>query len=612
MTDATLAAEEAVLGSLLIDAAALAKITPTLTPSHFSRPDHQTIYAAIAALAAEGKPYDAVILAQHLERQGRLVEAGGFGYLTKLASETPTAENVATYAAYVREHAAPGNGAAAETGDEPWPDPVNLFAELGALPFTADDVPAELGLYPRMYADVTGLDITIMLVSAVVAAAAAVPDQIQICASSASGWFAQSRLWALVIGAPGAGKSPGEREMLAPLWALHSDLDTQWRKAVEELPDEEPKPPRPRVIVGDATLEALSEVLEDNPRGVLVATDEFTAWFGTLDLYRSGGSIGRDRGEWLRLFDGGPHSIERVKRGTVYLKNWGASILTATTPEAMRKLTRQLPEDGLLQRFIVAFARRQQILADPPQRADIEAERKRYAETLRRLWQLTPRAHNGIVPMSFEAAQRFTAWRTENLELQQALGSLDPALESHIAKYPTLALRLALLFHCARIVNFTDERARDPAAWPLPVATLELALRFLHRASQHALVLYLGRKGGSECYELARTVAHFLVARTPEENGGGLQRRDLIRRVHSFRAAEEGVQAAALRLLVDLGWLRESEGGYLKAAPTRYAINPRLHSRFAATAERERQRRATARERIKGSVETRQADRKGT
>ena len=487
---------------------------------------------------------------------------------------------------------------------EPWPDPVNLFAELSAPPFQCGDVTETLSAYPRLYAEQTGIDLSIMLIAAVVAAAAAIPDQIQVCGASSSNWFAQPRLWALVIGPVGAGKSPGEREMLAPLWKLHSELDREWREAVRGLTEEEPKPPRPRVIVGDTTIEALSDVLTDNARGVLVATDEFDAWLGSLDQYKNGG-IGRERGEWLRLFDGGPHSIERVKRGTVFVPNWGASILTATTPAAMRRLTRHLPEDGLIQRFIVVLAQRQRILADPPQRAEIEAERERYAETLRRLWNLTPRAHKGIVPLSFEAQERFTTWRSENLRLQEALGSLDPALEAHVAKYPTLALRLALTFHCARIANLADERSRDPAAYPIPTETLEEALRFLRRASQHALALYAGRKGGSPAFELARGIARFVLARPTQDNARGLQRRDVLRHVIAFRNAEEREQAASLRLLVDMGWLAEAEGGYQKAQPTRFAVNPSLAAKFAALAERERERRAEVRARIAEAVDQR-------
>ncbi len=141
--------------------------------------------------------------------------------------------------------------------------------------------------------------------------------------------------------------------------------------------------------------------------------------------------------------------------------------------------------------------------------------------------------------------------------------------------------------------------------------TLNVALAFLRRASQHAVALYLGRKGGSDVYELARGIARFILARFALDNARGLQRRDLIQRISSFRDADEGVQAAALRLLGDLAWVRESEGGYQKAQPTRFTINPRLHTRFAAVAEKERRHRVLARERIKEAAESRRADREG-
>jgi len=492
--------------------------------------------------------------------------------------------------------------------EPPWPEPANIFTELTAAPFEAADLPPELAAYPQLYAEQTGIDASITLTAATGCAAAAIADQIQVCADSSTAWFAQPRLWLLAIAAPGAGKSPGQREMLAPLWELHAELDEEWRQEVDGLGKDEHKPDRTRVIVGDTTLEALSTVLVENPRGVLLATDEFDAWLGSLDQYRSG-SVGRDRAEWLRLFDGGPHQIERVNRGTVYVPNWGASILTATTPAAMRRLTRHLPEDGLLQRFIVVLAGRQRITTQQrPQRAEIRAERERYAQTLRRLWSMKPRMHNGVVPISPEAHDRFTAWRGENMELQEAMGSLDSALEAHVAKYPTLALRLALVFHCAQIVNVREEGARDPAATAISVDTLEVALRFLRRASRHALAMYLGRKGGSEVYEVARDVARWIVSRSPDDNAKGLQRRDLLQRVGGYKSAEENVQAAALRLLADLGWVRVREGsGYNKAQPTRYTVSPHLHTRFAAIAEAERRHRAIARERIQEAA----AERRG-
>src|SRR6185312_12096114 len=73
---------------------------------------------------------------------------------------------------------------------EEWPDPVNIFAELSAPPFVESDAPAELAAYPFLYAEQTGIDAGISLMAAIVAAAAAIPDQIQVCASSGSNWFA--------------------------------------------------------------------------------------------------------------------------------------------------------------------------------------------------------------------------------------------------------------------------------------------------------------------------------------------------------------------------------------------------------------------------------------
>jgi hypothetical protein len=488
-----------------------------------------------------------------------------------------------------------------------WPDPVNIFAELAAPEFCVDDAPRELSTYPMLYAQQTGIDYGIALLSSVVSAAAAIPDQIQICASSNSNWFAQARLWGMVIAPPGAGKSPAQREMIAPLWKVHGELDKAWSERVRELEaqadDEEKveKPPRPRVIVADTTIEALSDVLRDNERGVLVATDEFDAWIGAMDQYKSGG-IGKDRGEWLRLFDGGPHSIERVTRKAVFVPNWGVSILTATTPAAIKRLAKHLPEDGLIQRFIIVLARRQKIVAEEHEHATMGREREAYLQTIQRLWRM-PADLKRPVKLCADAHERFNVWRAENLKLQEALGSLDAAIEGHIAKYPTLALRLALTFHCAQVANFRDMDL-DPAAFTVTVDTLELALRFLKRASQLAVALYLGRKGGSQAYELAQVVGRWLIT-VADDTGKLIERRDIIRRVSAFKKADEYQQNAAMRVLVSSAWLAEAAAGYSKSHPTRYTLSPLLAAKFAAMARQEREFRAMIREKIAEAAQER-------
>ena len=45
---------------------------------------------------------------------------------------------------------------------------------------------------------------------------------------------------------------------------------------------------RCRLVHSDATVEALADVLRDNPRGVLMVTEEFASWIGGIDAYRDG------------------------------------------------------------------------------------------------------------------------------------------------------------------------------------------------------------------------------------------------------------------------------------------------------------------------------------
>jgi replicative DNA helicase len=96
-------AEQAVLGGLLIDPVAWDQVADVVRQEDFYRPDHQLIFGAIAAVAGEGKPCDAVTVAGYLERNGQIEKAGGLAYLGAIARDTPTAANVRAYAQIVRE-----------------------------------------------------------------------------------------------------------------------------------------------------------------------------------------------------------------------------------------------------------------------------------------------------------------------------------------------------------------------------------------------------------------------------------------------------------------------------------------------------------------------------
>jgi replicative DNA helicase len=96
-------AEQAVLGSLLLDTSAWDQVADMVRTHDFYRPDHGLIFDAITVLATEGKPCDVITVSEQLQKLGELDNAGGLAYLGTLARDTPTAANVRAYAELVRE-----------------------------------------------------------------------------------------------------------------------------------------------------------------------------------------------------------------------------------------------------------------------------------------------------------------------------------------------------------------------------------------------------------------------------------------------------------------------------------------------------------------------------
>ncbi|MEZ0354407.1 replicative DNA helicase [Mycobacterium sp. pR1184] len=100
-----LAAEQSVLGGMLLSKDAIADVLERVRPGDFYRPAHQNVYDAILDLYGRGEPADAVTVAAELDRRGMLRRIGGAPYLHTLISTVPTAANAGYYADIVAEKA---------------------------------------------------------------------------------------------------------------------------------------------------------------------------------------------------------------------------------------------------------------------------------------------------------------------------------------------------------------------------------------------------------------------------------------------------------------------------------------------------------------------------
>ncbi|HNP57603.1 MAG TPA: replicative DNA helicase [Gordonia sp. (in: high G+C Gram-positive bacteria)] len=99
------AAEQSVLGGMMLSKDAIADVLEKIRPGDFYLPSHQAVYDAILDLFNKGEPADAVTVGAELERRGQLKRVGGAPYLHTLISTVPTAANAGFYAEIVAEKA---------------------------------------------------------------------------------------------------------------------------------------------------------------------------------------------------------------------------------------------------------------------------------------------------------------------------------------------------------------------------------------------------------------------------------------------------------------------------------------------------------------------------
>jgi replicative DNA helicase len=90
-------AEEAVIGSLLIDGTSIHKIATVLQPPDFHNERNSLIYGACLSLYERDEAIDQITVAQELDRQGKLETCGGAANLSHLIANCPTSLDIEHY-----------------------------------------------------------------------------------------------------------------------------------------------------------------------------------------------------------------------------------------------------------------------------------------------------------------------------------------------------------------------------------------------------------------------------------------------------------------------------------------------------------------------------------
>lgn len=101
----SLEAEQAVLGSMLIDSGCVADVVGLVQPEDFYLKQNREIYEAIYSMFNFSEPIDPVTVINKLKERGSFDENQTTGYLAQLMEITPTSANVKQYASIVHDKA---------------------------------------------------------------------------------------------------------------------------------------------------------------------------------------------------------------------------------------------------------------------------------------------------------------------------------------------------------------------------------------------------------------------------------------------------------------------------------------------------------------------------
>lgn len=493
----------------------------------------------------------------------------------------------------------------AANDNQPLIDPIDLFAEFPVPPIRREMLPPVIADYAFDQAELIGVEAGMIAIPTLVACASALHDGVQLQVKRhETGWRESARLWCAVVGNPSIKKSPSIKKATSRLRKIDSDLHEDnerhlarhladmeaYKDAKKECkktgedPGQAPEPPkRLRMVVEDVTVEALSEVLKDNARGVLCVQDELSGWFGAMDAYNGGKTGGKDRAHWLEAYNGSSRTVDRVMRGSVHIPNWSVSMIGGIQPDAIRRIAQNMTDDGLMQRFIIVVGRNAEEHDRPANEAAVAA----YRDLIDHLFKVSP--GDRPVRMTEEAHVIREALNKYAIELAN-YPAMPNGLKSHLGKWSGLFGRLVLLFHaieCKRLSVHptTVEVSGDTAA------RVDLLMRkFL---LPHAMAYYTDILGAATELEHARWIAGHILSKNLEV----ITLRDILQHYKQWRGLDDWRRTRVMQTLEDMGWLipMDDERKSRRGTHT-WAVTSCVHAKFAAKAIEEAETRAKIRE----------------
>ena len=293
-------------------------------------------------------------------------------------------------------------------------------------------------------------------------------------------WKEHANFFMILVAESGAGKSHAFKYVFKELLKVQADTKAEFKRKcrlyLEEMgayrkskdPDKKlpDRPENVQYMLGDSTFEAASELMEDNPKGLLWSIDEMSGWFSRLDKYnRSGGSDGKSR--LLSAWNAEEWNTSRKSKDGMpeerYIAKGAMGVFGGIQPHHLKNLfTVDDMKQGLPQRFAYVRA-----VVDKPMRMDtpeIPDEIDRIIERItRRMLSLEMTADalgsSQAVYLTCEPDARAEIVHMGNLIAARTFGTEG---YTFAVKMLQMLPRLALILHILKWASTADDTTSCP------------------------------------------------------------------------------------------------------------------------------------------------------
>ena len=299
-------------------------------------------------------------------------------------------------------------------------------------------------------------------------------------------WTEFPNLWGMIIGKPSIKKTPVYSELYKAIgkmeveaneehieklkqYELELELYENAKKEVKKSKNKEQvtikdliKPQMPvkkRYATSDGTIEAIADIINANPNGLLVSRDELS---GFLKMMDKAGKEG-DRAFYLEGWSGaGSFTVDRIMRGNTFIPRLTLSVLGNIQPSMVKEYVYEAVKgkkaDGFLQRFqlcVFVDAIEQKGVDRLPNKTARDlyfniSEKNKKKETFMGA-EKDDFAETPFYRFRDDAQIVFNEWYRSNAK--EAQNAFNEAMEGHLSKYPKLFTSLALIFHICDLME---------------------------------------------------------------------------------------------------------------------------------------------------------------